>query len=666
MCSPRVGVDVAGHFFARHPFCLYSVFVGVVSLLCLEAMPSRAALVGCRKVLLGLGRSSILTDRGKVALGRVGTLVEDLAGVLSQPLPGGLQRKLALLAQAPAAQLRPVLEALCGEHEIPCQHLEMGSAAKEALHGYFSSASAKELAVVYAPEDSGHWEKCAKLAGETGADLLVLLAGKQNGISDVDFASSTGAPVVVVHPKDGEAKVVERVLRGDAVGTVVSGGATSAPEEETSQLSQAAIAEQAARRAAEGKRQLQRLTSEQRTQLLLRVAQVLLAKKDVILKANQEDLAQGRANGLQPALLDRLQLSEGKLKTLAEGIEALSKMPCPLGHVLCARELTPGLVLKQETVPLGVLLVIFESRPDALPQVLSLALRSGNALILKGGKEAEASNQCLLDCINSVLAPELSSDVFQLVHGREVVSELLKLDQYINLVIPRGSNELVRHIQNNSRIAVLGHADGICHVFVDQAADLEKAKQVVVDSKCDYPAACNAMETLLLHQSWLADGRAQALVAALREKGVKLHGGPVAAPVLGLEPTTSFHVEYGRLECLVEAVPGVQEAVAWIHAHGSGHTEAIVTEDRGAADFFLRNTDSACVYHNASTRFSDGFRFGLGAEVGISTSRIHARGPVGVSGLLTSRWVLQSEGAHTVGQQKAGKWAYTHKELALQ
>eukprot|EP01004_Peranema_trichophorum_P003702 NODE_2674_length_1521_cov_48.589413_g2304_i0.p1 GENE.NODE_2674_length_1521_cov_48.589413_g2304_i0~~NODE_2674_length_1521_cov_48.589413_g2304_i0.p1 ORF type:complete len:247 (+),score=46.96 NODE_2674_length_1521_cov_48.589413_g2304_i0:632-1372(+) len=237
------------------------------------------------------------------------------------------------------------------------------------------------------------------------------------------------------------------------------------------------------------------------------------------------------------------------------------------------------------------------------------------------------------------------------------------MDRYINLVIPRGSNDLVRSIQQNTKISVMGHADGICHVYVDEAADYNKAEELVVDAKMDYPAACNAMETLLINENWVTDGRAQKLVSSILSKGVKLYGGPKASTIFKIPPASTLSHEYGSLEALVEIVPNVQSAVEWISRYGSAHTEAIVTENKEVADYFITNVESACVFHNASTRFADGFRFGLGAEVGISTGRLHARGPVGVQGLLTHRWVLRSGGVHTVGQNTKGDWNYSHKPL---
>ncbi len=392
-----------------------------------------------------------------------------------------------------------------------------------------------------------------------------------------------------------------------------------------------------------------------RAAALERVADALETEQDALLAANARDLA--ASEGLAPALAARLKLTPVKLATLAAGIRQVARSPEPLDRVLRRTELAEGLVLEQRTSPLGVLLVIFESRPDALPQIASLALRSGNGLLLKGGSEAAHSNAALADLIRRAIAP-LPADAVTLVETRTDVAELLALDDVVDLVIPRGSNAMVRRIQDSTRIPVLGHADGVCHVFVDAAADLGAAERVVVDSKTDYPAACNAMETLLLHRA--LDG-AERLLDALRAAGVALHAGTDCP--WDLPPAPGLHHEYGELACTVQVVPDVRAAVAHVNRWGSGHTDAIVTSDPAAAATFRDGVDSACVFVNASTRFADGYRFGLGAEVGISTSRIHARGPVGIDGLLTTRWLLEGHG-DTVAPFSAGERGFTFRDLS--
>lgn len=304
-------------------------------------------------------------------------------------------------------------------------------------------------------------------------------------------------------------------------------------------------------------------------------------------------------------------------------------------------------------------------------QISALALASGNGLLLKGGKEAVHSNAAIHKVIGDAIEEgsnhQIKRSIIGLVTSRGQVADMLSLDDVIDLVIPRGSNSLVSYIKANTRIPVLGHADGVCHVYIDKSANAEDASKIAVDAKTDYPSACNAMETLLLHQETIKGNVASAVLMALRAAGVKLLGGP-AAMKLGLCDSQAVELkhEYGDLTCMVEVVNDVDEAIDWIHAYGSGHTETIVcSEETDAGEEFLRRVDSACVFKNASTRFSDGFRFGLGAEVGISTGRIHARGPVGVEGLLTTKWQLRSSNGINYVAEFSGEdsKAYTHKEL---
>eukprot|EP00198_Chlamydomonas_reinhardtii_P006367 XP_001695703.1 glutamic-gamma-semialdehyde dehydrogenase [Chlamydomonas reinhardtii] len=359
--------------------------------------------------------------------------------------------------------------------------------------------------------------------------------------------------------------------------------------------------------------------------------------------------------------MQRLVLKPAKIAQLAEGIRAIAAQEEPLGRLLRKVEVAEGLILDKVTVPIGVLLVIFEARPDALPQIASLAIRSGNGLLLKGGKEATHSNAALHKVIVEALGP-MGSDLIALVTSREEIESLLALDDVVDLVIPRGSNALVSHIKRNTRIPVLGHADGICHVYVDAAADLDSAIKIVLDAKTDYPAACNAVEKVLIHKDWVGKGGVKAIYEALHQAGVEVHAGDAVKPLLPeLPPPPAPRHEYSALAVTLELVDNMEVAIDHIHKYGSAHTDCIVTTDGGRAEAFLRGVDSACVFHNASTRFADGFRFGLGAEVGISTSRIHARGPVGVEGLLTTKWVLRGEG-HVVAKDQGVR--FTHKVLA--
>ena len=364
---------------------------------------------------------------------------------------------------------------------------------------------------------------------------------------------------------------------------------------------------------------------------------------------------------MSPELVKRLGLSKARIDELAAGLETIADMPEPIQQTLEERQLGDGVFLKKVTAPLGLLLVIFESRPDALPQIAALALKSGNGLILKGGREAQRSNAQLHQILSEVLSKYVSPAVVTLVEGRAAVQSLLGMDEYIDLVIPRGSNSLVRHIQESTRIPVLGHADGVCHVYVHADADPEMVERLLNDSKLDYPAACNAAESVLVHRDWWQRHgfeRLRALCPAIQF----LSGDAASQDCVGLPNVEHPRTEYGDARLALFVVDDVDTAIDHIHAYGSGHTESIVCASNSVAERFVAEVDSASVFHNLSTRFADGYRYGLGAEVGISTSRIHARGPVGVQGLLTTRWLAVGNG-HTVGDIKAGKWAFDWREI---
>ena len=405
-------------------------------------------------------------------------------------------------------------------------------------------------------------------------------------------------------------------------------------------------------------------SGEKRNQAILAAARIVEARGQEILAANAQDCA--GAQDLPQATFQRLKVNETKLQEIARGLEAVAALPDPLGKVKLRRLLDEGLELTQITCPLGVLAVIFESRPDAATQIGSLAIKSGNAVLLKGGREAQGTNAILVDALRAgLLEAGLPVDTVQLLEGREDVDALLALDDLVDLVIPRGSSELVRYIQSHTKIPVMGHAEGICHVFVDIAADATKAVQIVHDSKLQYPAVCNAAETLLIHAG--AAPRLLPLIAEdLRQAGTELRGCPRSVALLpGMKAATDadWDTEYGDTILSVKIVDSLDEAIAHIHAHGSGHTESIVTEDIAAADRFLAQVDAAGVYHNASTRFADGYRYGFGSEVGVSTGKLHARGPVGLEGLLSSKYLLRGHG-HRVADY-AGKNAkpFLHKDL---
>ena len=421
-----------------------------------------------------------------------------------------------------------------------------------------------------------------------------------------------------------------------------------------------------ARQTREAQRALSWAAGDLRTGALHALDRLLGERETEILAANSEDVARAREEALAQPLLDRLALTAGKLATLRSGITKLAELPDPVGSVLRRTELDDSLELSQVASPLGVLLVVFESRPDAVIQIGSLALRSGNAVLLKGGREARLSNAVLVDCLRSALSEVgLPPDAIHNVEGREAVRELLAFDEYIDLVIPRGSGALVRSIQESTRIPVLGHAEGVCHLYLDSAADPARAARLAVDGKCDYPAACNATETLLVHRDFLP--HLGAVGEELVQAGVRLRVDAAAQAVLpDAEQATEedWRSEYGDTRLAVRTVSSLDEAIAHIHRYGSGHTESICTEDAATAEAFLDRVDSASVFHNASTRFADGFRYGLGAEVGISTSRIHARGPVGIEGLLTTRWLLRGDG-QAAGDYGEGKRSFSHRVLPV-
>ncbi|XP_027913507.1 delta-1-pyrroline-5-carboxylate synthase-like [Vigna unguiculata] len=467
-------------------------------------------------------------------------------------------------------------------------------------------------------------------------------------------AAEAGIPVIIT--SGYAAENILKVLQGQLIGTLFHKDAHKwAPIKEVNAREMAVAARDCSRR-------LQAMSSEERKQILLKIADALEAHQEDIRVENEADVAAAQEEGREKSLVARLVLKKEKLATLANNIRIIANMEDPIGRVLKRTELAEGLILEKTSSPLGVLLIVFESRPDALVQIASLAIRSGNGLLLKGGKEAKRSNAILHKVITEAIPDSVGAKLIGLVTSRAEIPELLKLDDVIDLVIPRGSNQLVSQIKSSTKIPVLGHADGICHVYVDKSADLEMAKRIVLDAKIDYPAGCNAMETLLVHKDLVAKGWLNNIIVDLRTEGVTLFGGPKASPLLNIPLARTLHHEYNSLTCTVEIVDDVYAAIDHINLYGSAHTDSIVTEDHEVADVFLRQVDSAAVFHNASTRFSDGARFGLGAEVGISTSRIHARGPVGVDGLLTTRWILKGSGQIVDGDKAI---SYTHKDLAI-
>jgi glutamate-5-semialdehyde dehydrogenase len=419
---------------------------------------------------------------------------------------------------------------------------------------------------------------------------------------------------------------------------------------------------QQTRQAAQG---LATQSTEVKNQALEAIAQALESATDEILMANAKDCELAKATGLSSALSARLKLDADKLIGAIAGVRSVATLADPVGSVQMHRELDTGLILKRVSCPLGVLGIIFEARPDAVMQISSLAIKSGNGVLLKGGQEALHSCQALVKAIQAGLAQTpIDPAAVALLTSRAETLELLKLDRQVDLIIPRGSNEFVRFVQDNTRIPVLGHAEGICHLYLDRSADIAKAVPITVDSKTQYPAACNAIETLLIHRD-IAATILPEVVSALQAKGVTLRGdeatrGMVSMPVA---TETDWATEYSDLVLSIRVVDDLEMAIAHINTYGSGHTEAIVTEDEGAAREFMAKVDAAGVFHNCSTRFADGFRYGLGAEVGISTQQMPPRGPVGLEGLVTYKYQVEGQG-HIV-ETYAGQNArsFTHRDL---
>lgn len=404
-----------------------------------------------------------------------------------------------------------------------------------------------------------------------------------------------------------------------------------------------------------------------RNRALLAVADALTAEKETIFAANARDMEAAKAGGLAAPALKRLKFDEGKLEDVCAGLRALAQMEDPIGREQLRTELAEGLVLSRVSCPIGVIGVIFESRPDALVQIAGLCLKSGNAVLLKGGREAMHSNRALFDVMRAASeAAGLPEGWAGLMTTREEVGEMLALDEDIDLIIPRGSNAFVRYIMENSRIPVLGHSDGVCHVYLDAACDARMAARVCVDAKTQYPAACNAAETLLVHKD--AAATALPIVAgALHVAGVRLRADARAQALMPGIPCeradeADWRAEYLDNVIAIHIVDSLDEAIAHINRYGSHHTDCIVTEDGQAAQRFFALVDSAGVYQNCSTRFADGYRYGFGAEVGISTGKIHARGPMGLEGLCSYKYILRGHG-DIVADFAQKKRAFTHRKL---
>ncbi|MFM8525937.1 MAG: glutamate-5-semialdehyde dehydrogenase [Cyanobacteriota bacterium] len=434
---------------------------------------------------------------------------------------------------------------------------------------------------------------------------------------------------------------------------------TTVPQPSPDLLQRAATVRQAAMA-------LGRCCDDERRQAVLAMADGLEARREVILEATRLDLEAAAADGLAPALVARLRLDGPKLSAAIEGVRQVAALEDPIGRRQFHTELDQGLELERITVPLGVLGVIFEARPDAVMQIASLAIRSGNGALLKGGREATRSCAAITEALTTGLAgTAVSPEALALLTSREDSMALLRLDGLVDLIIPRGSNELVRFIKDNTRLPVLGHADGLCHLYVDREVRIAEAVAIAVDAKTQYPAACNAIETLLVHEAVAAEFLAAA-IPALEAAGVLLRGDPRAC-ALGVGAAADeddWSSEYSDLILAVKVVDGLEEALAHIARFGSRHTDAICTSNDVTAERFLSNVDSAGVYHNCSTRFADGFRYGFGAEVGISTQTLPPRGPVGLEGLVTYRYRLRGQG-HIAADYATGRRSFRHRPLPL-
>ncbi|XP_023805577.1 delta-1-pyrroline-5-carboxylate synthase [Oryzias latipes] len=495
-----------------------------------------------------------------------------------------------------------------------------------------------------------------------GTKSRVGLGGMEAKVKAALWALQGGTSVVIANGTNPKVTghVITDIVEGKKVGTFFSETKPAGPS----------VEEQTEMARSSG-RILASLQAEKRSEIICRLADLLTEKTEEILAANKLDLEVASSSGRLPsAMLKRLSLSVAKINSLSIGLRQIAtSAQNSAGRVLRRTRVAHNLELEQITVPIGVVLVIFEARPDCLPQVSALAIASGNALLLKGGKEAANTNHVLLQLTQEALSMHGLREAVQMVSTREEVEGLCRLDKMIDLIIPRGSFQLVQDIKKAAKgIPVLGHSEGVCHVYVDADASADKVIGIVRDSKCEYPAACNAMETLLIHRDILRTPLFDQIIDMLRTERVRIHAGPRFASYLTFSPSEakSLRTEYNDLECCVEVVDSMQEAVEHIHKYGSSHTDVIITENAKTAEQFLQQLDSACVFWNASSRFADGYRFGLGAEVGISTARIHARGPVGIEGLLTTKWVLRGDG-HTVADfSEQGTQTYLHENLPLE
>ena len=395
------------------------------------------------------------------------------------------------------------------------------------------------------------------------------------------------------------------------------------------------------------------LTTKLKNKALLNIADSIEQNKDRIFDANKLDLKEAeelvRSGEINQSTYNRLKLDENKMRDMIQGVRDIASLEDPVGKILLKRELDEGLVLTKISCPIGVLGIIFEARPDVITQVSALAIKSSNAVIMKGGRESSNTNKMIMSVKQEALSKTegFPENVLNQVFTREDVAEMLKQDKYIDLIIPRGGNKLVKFIKENTKIPVLGHADGICHIYVDEFADIEKAKKIIIDAKTQYPSACNSVETVLVHKN-IND---KEIISALQDAGIEVIFNP-----------ESWHKEYGDKKLSFKIVGSLDEAIEHINEFSSGHTESIITENEDNARKFMQAVDSAGVYHNVSTRFADGFRYGFGAEVGISTNKTHARGPVGLEGLTIYKYTIEGNG-HIVKDYAEGVKSFHHRDI---
>ena len=389
------------------------------------------------------------------------------------------------------------------------------------------------------------------------------------------------------------------------------------------------------------------LSENIKNKALTEIANEIEKNKALIINANNIDLEAAK-NSISQAMYNRLKLDENKIRDMIQGVRDIANLPEPVNQILWQRDIAEGITLKKVSCPIGVIGVIFEARPDVISQISALCIKSSNAVILKGGKEAENTNKVIFEIISNTLnsIDGFPKNMISLIHTRDDVSELLKADKYVNLIIPRGSNALVKYIKENTKIPVLGHSDGICHIYIDKSADINKVLNICIDAKCQYPSACNSVETILINQNILKE-ILPVLIQKLEENEVSVIADEACRSVLpNLVPAQEedWSTEYSDKKVSIKVVNNLEEAINHINKYGSGHTDCIITENEENADKFMTFVDSAGVYHNISTRFADGFRYGFGAEVGISTNKTHARGPVGLEGLTIYKYKLYGNG----------------------